>query len=210
MTSRRGRFITFEGLDGTGKSTQLNLLAEHLRKKGFPVVTTREPGGTPIGQRIRSILLDSRTAGLSALADMGLMFADRAQDIERVILPALKQGKFVLCDRYTDSSEAYQGYGRGIGSETVLAMHKLLCRDLWPDLTILLQFDLESSIARARNRNQKHIEVDQLDENRFEQEDSDFYRHVAKGFSQIAEREHHRVVVIPVTGSIEASHLQII
>src|SRR5437762_2587726 len=210
MTSRRGRFITFEGLDGTGKSTQLNLLAEHLRKKGFPVVTTREPGGTPIGQRIRSILLDSRTAGLSALAEMGLMFADRAQDIERVILPALEQGKFVLCDRYTDSSEAYQGYGRGLGSETVLAMHKLLCRDLWPDLTILLQFGLESSIARARSRNQRQIETEQQDENRFEQEDREFYNRVAHGYSQIAKREAHRVVVITATGSIEESHRQII
>ncbi|HEX7959246.1 MAG TPA: dTMP kinase [Terriglobales bacterium] len=210
MPPRRGRFITFEGLDGTGKSTQLALLADHLQKKGFEVVATRNPGGTPIGERIRSILLDSRTSGLSALAEMALMFADRAQHVEQVILPALAQGKFVLCDRYTDSSEAYQGYGRGLGSETVLAMHKLLCRDLWPELTIILQFGLESSLARARSRNQRKIEAEQQDENRFEREDQDFYARVAHGFAEIAKRDANRVVVIDATGLIESSHQQIV
>jgi dTMP kinase len=210
MSPRRGRFITFEGLDGTGKSTQLNLLADYLTQKGIEVVATRNPGGTPIGERIRSILLDSRTSGLSGLAEMGLMFADRAQHVEQVILPALAKGKFVLCDRYTDSSEAYQGYGRGLGSGTVLAMHKLLCRDLWPDLTILLTFGLESSIARARSRNLRQIEAEQQDENRFEQEDREFYSRVAHGYSQIAKREAHRVAVISATGSIDFSHQQII
>jgi|SRR5215469_11137552 len=210
MFPRRGRFVTFEGLDGTGKSTQLTLLAEHLKKKGFDVVTTRNPGGTAIGERVRSILLDSHTSGLSALAEMGLMFADRAQHVEQLILPALAQGKYVLCDRYTDSSEAYQGYGRGLGSETVLAMHKLLCRDLWPDLTILLQFGLESSLARARSRNQKQIEAEQQDENRFEREDREFYNRVAHGYGEIARREAHRVVVIDATGQIESSHRQIV
>lgn len=210
MPPRRGRFITFEGLDGTGKSTQLALLADHLQKKGFDVVATRNPGGTPIGERVRSILLDSRTSGLSALAEMALMFADRAQHVEQVILPALAQGKFVLCDRYTDSSEAYQGYGRGLGSETVLAMHKLLCRDLWPELTILLQFGLESSLARARSRNQRKIEAEQQDENRFEREDQDFYARVAHGFAEIAKRDANRVVVIDATGLIESSHQQIV
>lgn len=210
MPPRRGRFITFEGLDGTGKSTQLALLADHLQKKGFDVVATRNPGGTPIGERVRSILLDSRTSGLSALAEMALMFADRAQHVEQVILPALAQGKFVLCDRYTDSSEAYQGYGRGLGSETVLAMHKLLCRDLWPELTIILQFGLESSLARARSRNQRKIEAEQQDENRFEREDQDFYARVAHGFAEIAKRDANRVVVIDATGLIESSHQQIV
>ena len=210
MSSRRGRFITFEGLDGTGKSTQLNLLADYLEKKGIEVLATRNPGGTPIGERIRSILLDSRTLGLSPLAEMGLMFADRAQHVDQVILPALAAGKFVLCDRYTDSSEAYQGYGRGLGSETVLAMHKLLCRDLWPDLTILLTFGLESSIARARSRNLRQIEAQQHDENRFEEEDREFYSRVAHGYSQIAKREADRVIVISATGSVDFSHQQIV
>lgn len=138
------------------------------------------------------------------------MFADRAQHVEQVILPALAQGKFVLCDRYTDSSEAYQGYGRGLGSETVLAMHKLLCRDLWPELTIILQFGLESSLARARSRNQRKIEAEQQDENRFEREDQDFYARVAHGFAEIAKRDANRVVVIDATGLIESSHQQIV
>jgi dTMP kinase len=210
MAERRGRFITFEGLDGTGKSTQLNLLSDFLRQHGVEVVSTREPGGTPIGGRIRSILLDSGTAGLSPLAEMGLMFADRAQDVEQVILPALKQGKFVLCDRYTDSSEAYQGFGRGLGSEAVLSLHRLLCRDLWPDLTIFLQSGMQASVNRARSRNQGNVNRGQGDENRFEQEDIQFYKRVAAGYRQIAKREARRVVVISAAGAIDSTHNQIV
>ena len=208
MTPRPGRFITFEGLDGSGKSTQLALLAKALRQREIAVVTTREPGGTPIGERIRSILLDSRTAGLTPFAEMGLMFSDRAQHIQQVILPGIKRGSFVLCDRYTDSSEAYQGHGRGLGPETVLAMHKLLCRDLWPELTILLQSGLESSIDRARHRNQQSSR-EHSDENRFEKEGLEFYRRVAEGFSQIAKRDPQRVKVVAATGSIDATHKKI-
>ncbi len=207
MTPRPGRFITFEGPDGCGKSTQLALLAKALRRRAIEVVTTREPGGTPIGGRIRSILLDSRTSGLTPLAEMALMFSDRAQHIEQVILPAIKQGSYVLCDRYTDSSEAYQGHGRGLGSETVLAMHKLLCRDLWPDLTILLQTELEASIDRARHRNQQ--QRDHRDEDRFEQEGLEFHRRVAEGFSQIARRDPQRVKVVPASGTVDTTHKKI-
>src|SRR5580704_2520526 len=126
----RGKFITFEGLDGCGKSTQLEKLAEVLRRDGLEVVTTREPGGTDIGERIRAVLLDSRTAGLDPYAEMALMFASRAQLIAQVIEPALKVGKWVLCDRYTDSTEAYQGGGRKLGRRPVLQMHKVLCHGL--------------------------------------------------------------------------------
>ena len=112
----RGRFVTIEGLDGCGKSTQLARLAEVLRDDGSEVVVTREPGGTPIGERIRAVLLDSATAGLSPWSELALMFAARAQHIDRVILPALEAGHVVLCDRFTDSSEAYQGGGRRLGS----------------------------------------------------------------------------------------------
>ncbi len=210
MAQGRGRFISFEGLDGTGKSTQLNLLSDFLRQHGVEAVSTREPGGTLIGERVRSILLDSRTAGLSPLAEMGLMFADRAQHVEQVILPALRQGKFVLCDRYTDSSEAYQGFGRGLGSEAVLSLHKLLCRDLWPDLTIFLQSDLQASVDRARSRNQGNVNRGQGDENRFEQEDIQFYKRVAAGYRQIAKREAHRVVVISAAGTIDSTQNHIV
>ena len=151
--AERGKFITFEGLDGCGKTTQLEKLAAVLCGQGIDVVTTREPGGTEIGERIRAVLLDSRTAGLDAHAEMALMFASRAQLIAQVILPALEAGQWVLCDRFTDSTEAYQGGGRQLGSEAVLRLHQVLCRGLWPDLTILMDTDASASVARARRRN---------------------------------------------------------
>ncbi len=127
-----GRFITFEGLDGCGKSTQMQRLAEVVRQEGIEVVVTREPGGTPVGERIRSIVLDSATAGLVPTAELALLFASRAQQVHEIILPALAAGKWVLCDRFTDSSEAYQGGGRELGSETVLTMHRLTCGNVYP------------------------------------------------------------------------------
>lgn len=198
MAPQRGIFITFEGLDGCGKSTQLLHLQEALSSRGIDVLSTREPGGTKIGDGIRSILLDSRTAGLSSLAELGLMFADRAQHVKEVIEPALAAGKIVLCDRYTDSTEAYQGSGRELGSELVLSLHRELCNDLWPDLTLLLESDVNASIARARSRNQK----DDSSEGRFENESAAFFRRVHAGFERIAQREASRVVRIPA-GSIQ-------
>ena len=151
--TERGKFITFEGLDGCGKSTQLEKLAVALRQQGIDVLTTREPGGTIVGERIRAVLLDSRTAGLDSHAEMALMFGSRAQLIAEVIEPALATGKWVLCDRFTDSTEAYQGGGRQLGSEVVLQLHRLLCRGFWPELTILMDSDVNSSVLRARRRN---------------------------------------------------------
>ncbi|HEY5161670.1 MAG TPA: dTMP kinase, partial [Terriglobales bacterium] len=133
MTKKRGIFITFEGLDGCGKSTQLERLAAELRSEGIDVLTTREPGGTAIGERIRSILLDSATSGLTPMAELALMFASRAQQLEELIVPTLERGAWVLCDRFTDSSEAYQGGGRKLGSEAVLDLHRVVCRNVWPD-----------------------------------------------------------------------------
>ena len=198
MAPRSGIFITFEGLDGCGKSTQLLRLHDALSERGIGVLATREPGGTKIGESIRSLLLDSRTAGLSSLAELGLMFADRAQHVKEVIEPALAAGKIVLCDRYTDSTEAYQGYGRELGSELVLSLHRELCNDLWPDLTLLLESDADASIARARSRNQK----DDSSEGRFENENAAFFRRVHAGFERIARREGSRIVRIPA-GSIQ-------
>src|SRR5258707_7716487 len=178
--SRRGKFITFEGLDGTGKSTQLRKLAAALRAAGYKVVETREPGGTASGEKIRRVLLDSATQGLSPMAEMALMFASRAQHIAEVIQPALEHGQIVLCDRFTDSTEAYQGYGRKLGSEDVLNLHRVLCGDLQPDLTILLDSDPGLSIGRARRRNQRandgaHKNGNKAaDENRFEQQNRAF------------------------------------
>ena len=161
-----GFFITFEGLDGSGKSTQLRKLAEWLEAEEEQVVVTRQPGGTKIGDRIRALLLDSRTESVAARTELGLMFADRAQAIAEVIEPALKRGRIVLCDRFTDSTEAYQGGGRELGSKIVLDLHAAMCGGLQPDLTFLLMPDFARSLERARNRNARTAHKDK-DENRF-------------------------------------------
>ena len=206
----RGKFITFEGLDGVGKSTQLRKLADHLRQRGIDVITTREPGGTALGDNLRAVLLSSRTSGLSALAEVALMFADRAQHIDEQILPALAKGQWVLCDRFTDSSEAYQGGGRALGSETVRQLHKLLCHDLQPDLTILMVSDLASNIARARRRNTEKSKGSHTDENRFEKENRAFHKRVLEAFLAIADREPQRVVKVDATEQIVKVHKKIV
>ena len=203
----RGYFITFEGLDGSGKTTQLRRLAASLEAEGRRVVTLRQPGGTPLGDRIRSVLLDSRSEDalgpIAPTAEMALMFADRAQSIQQVILPALAAGSIVLCDRYTDSSEAYQGGGRQLGSRRVLAMHAAACDGLQPDLTLLLLPPLEASLHRARRRNQRHLERVGTDENRFERESDAFYSRIYAKYEEIAAREPERVVPIRDNASID-------
>lgn len=203
----RGYFITFEGLDGSGKTTQLRSLASWLESEGQKVVTLRQPGGTALGDRIRSILLDSRSeatlGAIAPLAEMALMFADRAQSIQEIILPAIESGAIVLCDRYTDSSEAYQGAGRQLGSERILAMHRAVCDNLQPDLTFLLLPSLEASLRRARRRNQRNTQQKGMDENRFEREDDTFYRRIYEAYEAIATREPHRVAAIREDASIE-------
>ena len=206
----RGKFITFEGLDGCGKTTQLERLAAVLRSEGIDVITTREPGGTEIGERIRTVLLDSRTAGLDPMAEMALMFASRAQQIAQVILPALDAGKWVLCDRYTDSTEAYQGGGRQLGSDAVLQLHKVLCRGLWPDLTILMDSEVDHSVKRARRRNKAAVDGAQPDENRFEQESKAFFTRVHDAYLAIAKREPHRVALVDARQPAEVVHPQIV
>src|ERR1700733_1804760 len=176
--AQRGRFITFEGLDGCGKSTQLAKLAAVLRAQGLSVVLTREPGGTPTGETIRQLLLDTKTSSLAPLAELALMFAARAQHIAEVIQPALSEGQVVLCDRFTDSSEAYQGGGRKLGSEAVLELHRILGGGLQPDLTILMDSDVAASVDRGRRRNRSHSAKNRRatsDENRFEQEGRAFF-----------------------------------
>ncbi|MGH9617095.1 MAG: dTMP kinase [Acidobacteriaceae bacterium] len=204
----RGFFITFEGLDGSGKSTQLRLLARTLQAQGRAVVTTRQPGGTELGDRIRAVLLNSSTQNVAPLAEMALMFADRAQSIHQIIQPALGEGKIVLCDRFTDSTEAYQGGGRSLGSGPVLALHRAVCEDLWPDLTILLLPGLDASLARARRRNDRQT-AQGTDENRFEAEDRAFYERVFQKYVEIAARETLRVVTIAEDASIEATEKHI-
>jgi dTMP kinase len=207
---QRGKFITFEGLDGCGKTTQLEKLAAVLQAEGIDVLTTREPGGTEIGERIRTVLLDSRTAGLDPWAEMALMFASRAQQIAQVIEPALNDGRWVLCDRYTDSTEAYQGGGRQLGSESVLQVHQVLCHGLWPDLTILMDSDVNHSVKRARRRNQAAVDGDQPDENRFEQESHAFFTRVRQAYLDIANREAQRVALVDARRPAEAVHPEIV
>jgi dTMP kinase len=205
----RGALITFEGLDGTGKSTQMGKLAEALRAAGCDVVTTREPGGTPIGEDIRAVLLNSRTRDLAPEAEMALMFAARAQHIQELILPAMSAGQIVLCDRFTDSTEAYQGGGRQFGSDAVLALHEVLCEGLQPDLTILMEGDLQACLARARRRNQESARS-KFDENRFERENKLFFQRVHDAFLAIAEREPQRVKVVDARRPIPAVHAEIV
>ena len=206
----RGVFITFEGLDGSGKTTQINRLSVWLKERGYTSLLTRQPGGTATGDRIRSLVLDSRSTGLAPMAEMALMFADRAQAIAEEIEPALAAGRIVLCDRFTDSTEAYQGGGRQLGSEAVLELHRLLCSNLQPDLTLLLLPGLEASLERARRRNQHTADENGADENRFEQEQEAFYRRVWQKYLEIAAREPARVVLIEGDLSIDEVHEQIV
>ena len=204
----RGFFITFEGLDGSGKTSQLRRLATFLEAQGHRITTLRQPGGTPLGDRIRSILLDSRSEAtlgpIAPRAELALMFADRAQAIADVIEPALAAGHIVLCDRFTDSSEAYQGAGRQLGSESVLDLHRAVCGGLEPDLTILLLPPLVTSLRRARRRNQRHLEHEGVDENRFERESDAFYTRIHTAYAHIAARDPQRVLTIESDGSIDA------
>lgn len=206
----KGLFITFEGLDGSGKTTQIKRLAAWMRKRGADPVVTRQPGGTETGDHIRELLLDSRSASLAPLAEMALMFADRAQAIAEVIQPALADGKTVLCDRFTDSTEAYQGGGRELGSEVVLAMHQLICGGLQPDLTLLLLPSLEQSLDRARRRNDRVAANEGKDEGRFEAEQEAFYRRVWEKYQEIAARDSERVVTIEGDLTIDEVQEQVV
>jgi dTMP kinase len=212
----RGKFISFEGLDGSGKSTQVEKLARSLRAHGLEVVVTREPGGTATGEKIREVLLHSGTEGLSPFTEMALMFASRAQHVHEVILPALAEGRIVLCDRFTDSTEAYQGGGRKLGTKPVLELHRILCGNLQPDVTFLLDNEVGFSVERARrrNRNVKHKGArpekgGEKDENRFEQESRAFFGRVRHTYLAIAAREPQRVHVINARGTPNETHAAI-
>jgi dTMP kinase len=228
-----GFFLTFEGLDGSGKSTQLRKLSEWLTAERRGFLATRQPGGTAIGDRIRALLLDSRTGSLDPRTELGLMFSDRAQVIAEVIAPALSQEKIILCDRFTDSTEAYQGGGRRLGSRIVLDLHAAMCGGLQPDLTVLLLPSFDHSLARARARNTRSAMSTRLlagsesrpsgagsdiacspepgpDENRFEREDEAFYRRVFEKYREIAAREPQRVLAIEGDAGVEKVHTRIV
>jgi dTMP kinase len=188
----RGKFISFEGMDGCGKTTQMRRLAARLRQAGREVVETVEPGGTAIGGQIRQILLSPANERLSPEAEMLLYFASRAQNVNELVLPALEAGKIVLTDRFTDSTMAYQGYGRALGPENVRMLDRFACRGLAPDLTLLIDIDLETSLARARARNlsEQHLET------RMDEQPVAFYQAVRAAYHRMAAEEPQRFRVI--------------
>jgi len=186
-------FITFEGPDGSGKSTQSRMLADRLRKEGYAVLESVEPGGTPIGQQIRRILLDPANQELTPTAELLLMFACRAQNVEEWILPALKAGKIVVSDRFTDSSIAYQGAGRGLGWETVLAVDRIACHGVVPDLTICVDIDTETGLARAHTRNRQNTDKREA---RIDEQAIEFHHKVREAYHELAKREPRRFRLI--------------
>ncbi|HWD00499.1 MAG TPA: dTMP kinase [Candidatus Sulfopaludibacter sp.] len=196
----RGIFITFEGMDGSGKTTQMHRLAARLRGMGRTVLETVEPGGPPIAQKIRRILLDSANEELSATTEILLYFASRAQNVDEWIQPALARHEIVLCDRFTDSSLAYQGYGRGLGADTVIALDAIACRGLKPDLTILVDVQAEASLARARARNlaEPHCET------RMDDQSIDFHRRVFDAYHALAAAEPGRVKLVNGDADIDS------
>ena len=193
MFTTKGLFLTFEGPDGSGKSTQARLLAERLRAQGREVIETAEPGGTPIGREIRRILLDPSNQELRPTTELLLMFAARAQNVEQWILPALNEGKIVVCDRFTDSSIAYQGAGRGLGWQTVLDLDRIACQGLVPDLTLCIDIDTETGLARAHSRNR--TDSGKL-ESRIDEQSVEFHKKVRAAYHELARREPARFRLI--------------
>jgi dTMP kinase len=191
-SSKRGLFLTFEGPDGSGKSTQLRLLAERLRAMGRDVFETAEPGGTPIGIQIRRVLLDAANHELCPTAELLLMFACRAQNVDQWIVPALAQGKIVLSDRFTDSTLVYQGAARGLGAELVYEVDRIACRGLVPDLTLVIDIDTEVGLQRAHSRNRKTQDV----ETRIDAQEVSFHRKVRDAYHHLAADEPRRIRMI--------------
>jgi len=201
----RGLFISFEGLDGSGKTTQMRRLAKRLRARGHVVLETVEPGGTEIGGKIRQVLLDAANQELSPTAELLLYFASRAQNVDERILPALRRGEIVLADRFTDSTLVYQGCGRGLGAETVLALDRIACRGLKPDLTLLVDIDVETSLARARARNA----AQPAGETRMDEQSLEFHRKVYEAYQALAAGEPERIRRIDGRAAIEEIELAI-
>lgn len=195
---RRGTFISFEGTEGSGKTTQMRLLVERLRALGLAVTENQEPGATTIGSQIRRILLDPAHEEMAPKTELLLMFASRTQAAEQIIIPALERGDIVVSDRFTDSSLAYQGMGRGLGFESVMELHRLALGDLLPDITICTHVDVELGLERAHRRN-----AIRPDEVRLDQQSLDFHLRVAEGYRKIAGMEPRRFRMVDGSGTPE-------
>jgi dTMP kinase len=201
---KTGLFITFEGLDGAGKSTQLRRAVQYLRKRGHRVRVTREPGGTRTGEQVRGILLASKTGKLAPLAELALMYAARAQLLEQVIRPTLARGEVVVSDRYNTASFAYQGYGRELGVATVRAFDQVICGSTQPDLTIILDLDPERARGRARGDSRRSSRLD-----RIEAQGLAFHKRVRAGYLALARRAPERIKVVKADQTIGEMQQQI-
>lgn len=194
----KGLFITFEGADGCGKTTQMNLLAQYLREKGFDVVVTREPGGKGLGEKLREILLNY-DGEVSSICESFLFLADRAQNVDITVKPAVEQGKIVLCDRHGDSTVAYQGYGRGLDIERIEMLNSIATSNRKPDLTLVFDIDVETSMKRVGT-----------EKDRMESAGIEFHNRVRQGYLDIAKKEPNRVKVINAVKSIEEINREVI
>ena len=201
----RGRFITFEGIDGSGKSTQLRLLAGDLRVSGFDVLTTFQPGGTPLGRRLREAFLETEE-NVHPMAELLLFAADRAQHVNFLIKPALAEGRIVISDRYADATAAYQGAGRGFDARIINQVIKLATDGLKPDLTLFFDIPIEKAILRTSARTDNDSVKNK---NRMDQETTDFYERVRQAYLKIAEKEPKRFKPIDGSGSIEEVHARV-
>ena len=201
--SSSGLFISFEGGEGSGKTTQINKLAESLTQQGCRVVTTREPGGTPEAEKIRDFIVQRAGGDWTPMAECLLLFAARTMHVEKIIRPALEKGKIVISDRFTDSTRSYQGYGRGFSLEKIEELNTLVLDGFEPDLTFILDIDPEIGLTRSERR----LASEQMDikqtEDKFERLDFDIHKAIRKGFLEIAEKEPERCHVIDATLSIE-------
>lgn len=197
---KRGKLITFEGIDGCGKTTQWRLLEEYLTARGFACVATREPGGTDLGLQIRAAVLHGAPGSVEPLAEMLLYAADRAQHVRRVILPALASGSIVLSDRFYDATTVYQGYARGFDLQLVNRLNELATGGLKPDLTLLFDLDVALALSRTRQRS------DETQPDRLDQEPHEFHQRVRQAYLEIAAQEPQRFRIIPAAGSIEETY----
>ncbi len=202
------RFISFEGGDGSGKSTQLRLLADYLPSRGRACLCTREPGGTNLGRMIRKALLEVRDESISSQTELFLYLADRAQHIDKVILPALERDEIVLCDRFTDSTLAYQGYGRGVDLAMLRRMNSMASGGLVPDLTLLLDCPVDLALSRTARRIEERRATEGR-EDRFESEDIGFHERVRRGFQELAEAEPERIRILDASRSVEEIQAEI-
>ena len=199
-------FITFEGIEGCGKTTQIGHLTSFFKKNQLPFLLTREPGGTKVGEKIRQILLSSDNGGIEPMAELFLYVADRIQHYRQVIAPALREGKVVLCDRFADATTVYQGFGRGLDLAWIEEIHARALENTKPDLTFLLDLPVEAGLKRAWKR----LKKDQSREDRFEKEAMDFHQRIREGYLTLARKEPARIIVLDGMKDEQTLHREIV